>query len=56
MLNCCIGLRNYFLFMCLYVSVLFLYFLEHYNENVEGDIDPDMIVVEMEKISVMFKR
>jgi hypothetical protein len=40
----------------LYISVCFLFFLEHYNENVESDIDPDMIVVEMEKISVMFER
>ncbi|CAH1724958.1 unnamed protein product [Aphis gossypii] len=31
-------------------------YAEHYNENVETDIDPDMIVVEMEKISVMFER
>jgi len=36
--------------------VCFDIFLEHYNENVESDIDPDMIVVEMEKISVMFER
>lgn len=34
----------------------FFRYLEHYNENVESDIDPDMIVVEMEKISVMFER
>ncbi|VVC25146.1 Hypothetical protein CINCED_3A023792 [Cinara cedri] len=31
-------------------------YAEHCNENVESDIDPDMIVVEMEKISVMFER
>jgi len=37
--------------------VLYFYiFLEHYNENIEADIDPDLIVVEMEKISVMFER
>ncbi|XP_025420820.1 huntingtin [Sipha flava] len=31
-------------------------YAEHYNENRESDIDPDIIVVEMEKISVMFER
>lgn len=36
--------------------MIFVCYLEHYNENVESDIDPDMIVIEMEKISVMFER
>lgn len=35
---------------------MFMLILEHYNEKVESDMDPDMIVVEMEKISVMFER
>lgn len=34
----------------------YVYILEHYNENSESVMDPDMIVIEMEKISVMFER
>lgn len=41
--------------MCWYLRRIF-FFIEHYTENIESDIDPDMIVVEMEKICVMFER